>query len=176
MLSLPALTLSGSFILIWQMKKCKGACGKSEVQSPESSLFNSSWVPPPHEKKCGGRFKWGPPRKCRANAGRVVAVGVGGSPAGRAGQGGERGAVARTLVWHQRFAPFSPSEPDLVQTCFSPVFTRVSKSTDSKGNTETALNDTESHRKKVPLPFSSMPADYSQRKSLFPANMSLTPL
>lgn len=113
--------------------------------------------------------------KCRAGGG-----GRGGrvsSGQGRTRRGvGQRGAVARTLVWHQRFAPFSPSEPDLGQTCFSPVFTRVSKSTDSKGNTETALNDTESHGKKVPLPFSSMPADYSQRKSLFPANMSLTPL
>ena len=61
-------------------------------------------------------------------------------------------------------------------TCFRPVFTRVSDRADSGGNTEMALNNTESYRKKVPLPFSSTPADYSRRKSLVPANMSLTPL
>ena len=61
-------------------------------------------------------------------------------------------------------------------TCFRPVFTRVSNRADSGGNTEMALNNTESYGKKVPLPFPSTPADYSRRKSLVPANMSLTPL
>lgn len=62
-----------------------------------------------------------------------------------------------------------------LQTCFSLVFTRVSDRADSGKNTEMALNNSESHGKKVPLAFSSTPADYSRRKSLFPANMSLTP-
>lgn len=43
------------------------------------------------------------------------------------------------------------------------------------GDTEMALNNAESYGKKVPCPFSSTPANYSRRKSQFPANMSLTP-
>lgn len=70
------------------------------------------------------------------------------------------------------------SEPDLGSMCFSPVFTGVSHSADSGegGGHGMALNNTESHSKKVPLPLSCAPVDYSWRKSLFPANMSLTPL
>lgn len=74
------------------------------------------------------------------------------------------------------FLPGAPGHQSQTLDVLRPVLTRVSNRADSGENTEMALNNTESYGKKVPLPFPSTPADYSRRKSLVPANMSLTPL
>ena len=79
-------------------------------------------------------------------------------------------------------APFLPGVPGHQSQTLDVLSSRVHQGVRQSrlggwgGDTEMALNNTESYGKKVPLPFSSTPADYSRRKSLVPANMSLTPL
>lgn len=150
---------------------------------PESFHSTPPGEPPPCEGKQSGTVETGLTGKIQggqweSRTGRGVGVG--------------KGTLARTLVWRQRFALRSSWSPRATEPgwggCALPCVYRgvqqrrvwggVGRGGGRRagGDTEMALNNTKSPSKKVPLPLSCAPVDYSRRKSLFPANMSLTPL